>query len=128
LHRFKSLNEIYAMPAITLHAGPAIAAWIKASVSQPFLIGPDEESWQWFSAVAGDCSASFAILRKKRLGDRKVHTVARHLLVPKTATPVILDDIVSSGARMLEALRLIRPLAQAAPVVIAIHGILAGGT
>jgi phosphoribosylpyrophosphate synthetase len=29
---------------------------------------------------------------------------------------------------MLEALRLIRPLAQAAPVVIAVHGILAGRT
>jgi ribose-phosphate pyrophosphokinase len=85
LHRFKSLNEIYVMPPYITYRTyrPRHCGIDQASVSQPFLIGPYEESWQWFSAVAGDCSASFAIIRKERLGDREVHTVAAIYLCPR---------------------------------------------
>jgi ribose-phosphate pyrophosphokinase len=43
------------------------------------------------------------------------------------ATPVLVDDILSSGQTMLEALRLVKPLAPITPVVIAIHGLFAPG-
>jgi len=43
LHRYKALSEIYTIPARALHAGAAIAGWIKNNIENPFLIGPDEK-------------------------------------------------------------------------------------
>jgi len=127
LHRYKSLSEIYAIPARALHAGPAIAAWIGAHVTRPFLIGPDAESRQWVGAVAGACGAGFAVLSKQRLGDRDVTSSLGDLRIPDGATPVLLDDIVSTGATMAEAIRLLGPLGALPPVAIAVHGLLSDG-
>ncbi len=127
LHRYKSLDEIYAIPSRVLHAGPPIAAWIGANVAKPFLIGPDEESRQWVQAVAAACAAPFEILRKERLGDREVRNTPPQLTLPEGATVVVLDDIVSSGITMAEVLRLLAPLASRPPIAICIHGIFAKG-
>jgi ribose-phosphate pyrophosphokinase len=127
LHRYKSLEEIYAIPTRALHAGELFARWICANVQDPFLIGPDEESRQWVSEVAQDCGADFMVLRKERLGDRDVRITADHLDRLGDRTPVLLDDIVSSGKTMLQALQLVRPLSHRAPVVIALHGLFADG-
>lgn len=128
LHRYKSLSEIYSIPAVALHAGPAIAAWIRIHVKKPFLIGPDAESRQWVRTVADGCGASFAVLSKERLGDRSVRTQPADLRVPEGATPVLLDDIVSSGATMLAALRLVRSVGAMPPVLVGVHGILGDGS
>lgn len=125
LHRIQSLGEIYSIPTRALHAGLPIAAWIKSNIPQPFLIGPDEESRQWVEEVANQCSAPFVTLSKNRLGDRNVRIEFDHPALPDHATPVLLDDIVSSGRTVLETIRLIRPMTQRGPVVIAIHGVLA---
>ena len=46
LHRVSALSNIYTIPAISVHASPLLADWIKNSVQSPLLIGPDEESVQ----------------------------------------------------------------------------------
>lgn len=123
LHRYKQLNDIYTIPTATRHAGSAIAAWIKTHIDRPFLVGPDRESEQWVAGVAKACGAGYGILHKTRQGDRHVQIEAGALHVPPESTPVLLDDIASSGETMLAALRLLRPLVSAAPVAIAIHGL-----
>jgi len=128
LHRIHALDEIYAIPAVALHAGPALADWVKRSVPHPFLIGPDEESRQWVAEVAERCSAPFAILEKERLGDRAIRSTAGSLDLPQAATPVLLDDMVSSGGTMLQTIRLIREISRHDPIVLAVHGVFADGT
>lgn len=127
LHRTHALKEIFTIPALALHAGPVLAAWIRTNVLHPFLIGPDEESRQWVEDVARRCGAPFAILEKERMGDREIRTMAGPLSLPHDATPVLLDDIISSGGTMVETLRLMRPLSHQVPVVLAIHGVFAAG-
>lgn len=119
LHRHKSLEEIYSIPTAALHAGPAIAAWIGHNVPSPFLIGPDEESRQWVAAVATACKAPFSIMSKTRYGDRRVRIVSPPV-VPAGKTPVLVDDVISSGSTMAEALSKISYISS--PVVVAIHG------
>lgn len=128
LHRYKSLAELYTIPARVLHAGAAIAAWISANIKDPFLIGPDAESAQWVSEVARGCGgAPFAVLQKTRLGDREVRIAPAHLDRIGNATPVLLDDIISSGETMLEAIRLVKPHSRHWPVAVGVHGLFAEG-
>ncbi len=127
LHRTRSLDEIYTIPAQALHAGPVLAAWIKDNVTAPFLIGPDAESRQWVADVAASCGAPFAVLEKQRLGDRHVVTAPGMLALPPEATPVMLDDILSSGGTMVEALHVVSGLTTKTAVVVAIHAVLEDG-
>lgn len=125
LHRINSLDEIYTIPARALHAAPCLADWIGSNVAKPFLIGPDEESRQWVASVAAACGAPFAIFRKERMGDREVRTTPPQLTLPDDATPIVLDDIISSGNTMVETLRLLPSLASRTPIAMAVHGIYA---
>jgi ribose-phosphate pyrophosphokinase len=125
LHRTKSLGEIYSIPTRALHAGPALAGWIRDNVATPFLIGPDEESRQWTEAVAAACGAPFAIFQKQRLGDRDIRTIPPQFLLPKGATPIVVDDIISSGTTMVETLRLLTSMTSQVPIAMAVHGVFA---
>ena len=124
LHRFESLTHVYTIPTMIARAAPAIAQWIAREVDHPVLVGPDAESAQWVSAVAERCDAPFVILEKTRRGDRDVSVSA-----PDGAwnghTPVVIDDIVSTGRTMIEATRQLRAAGSAAPMCIAIHAVFA---
>jgi ribose-phosphate pyrophosphokinase len=124
LHRHTSLDGLYAIPTTIAHAAPAIASWVSTEVSHPYLIGPDAESEQWVAAVAEHCGAPFAILEKTRRGDRDVS-----ISTPPSAwnghTPVVIDDIVSTGKTMIEATRQLRAAGSAAPMCVAIHAVFA---
>jgi ribose-phosphate pyrophosphokinase len=124
LHRFDSLAGVYAIPTTIARAAPAIAGWIAAEVERPVLVGPDAESVQWVSAVAERCGAPFVILEKTRRGDRDVSITA-----PDGAwnghTPVLIDDIVSTGQTMIEATRQLRAAGSAPPMCVAIHAVFA---
>ena len=53
LHRRASLAEVYSIPAENVASAPAIARWVTANFTQPVIVGPDSESEQWASDVAG---------------------------------------------------------------------------
>jgi ribose-phosphate pyrophosphokinase len=128
LHRYSSLGEIYAIPARALHAGALLAQWIAAKVDNPFVIGPDEESAQWVEDVARDSGAAFAVLRKQRLGDRDVRISGAELERMGDRTPVLIDDIVSSGQTMIAAAAAVAKVSTRKPVCLAVHGLFADGS
>jgi ribose-phosphate pyrophosphokinase len=124
LHRFDSLDGVYAIPTTIARAAPAIADWIAAEVSHPVLVGPDAESVQWVSAVAERCGAPFLILEKTRRGDRDVSITSPD--GPWNGhTPVLIDDIVSTGRTMIEATRQLCAAGSAPPMCVAIHAVFA---
>jgi ribose-phosphate pyrophosphokinase len=128
LHRISSLDGLYTIPTTIAHSAPAIARWISAEVDEPILIGPDAESAQWVSAVAEQCGAPFVILEKTRRGDRDVSISAPATPFGGTwngHTPVVIDDIVSTGKTMIEATRQLRAAGSAAPMCVAIHAVFA---
>lgn len=124
LHRLDSLERVYSIPTSIARAAPAIAKYIAEKVTHPVLIGPDAESVQWVSAVAAGCGAPFQILDKTRRGDRDVSITA-----PDGKwnghTPVVIDDIISTGKTMIEATRQVVASGAAAPLCIAIHAVFA---
>lgn len=125
LHRYGSLSEIYSIPTRIVHAAPLMSQWIRAHVRNPLIVGPDSESEQWVSAVAKEANAPYAVLQKVRSGDREVSISVENLPDLEGRTPVIVDDIISSGRTMIEAVRLIVAHGATTPVCIAVHGLFA---
>ncbi len=125
LHRYSSLAEIYTIPARVAHAASLISNWIRTHVENPVIIGPDIESEQWVSEVAKDSGAPYTVLEKVRHGDRDVEITVRNRDCLAEHTPVLVDDIISSGRTMLEAARLVSLGGQVKPICIAVHGIFA---
>lgn len=126
LHRRSSLSEIYTIPATSLHAAPLISSWIKTHVSAPVLVGPDSESSQWVAAVARDAGAPHIVLEKTRRGDRDVSIHVPDLGSWIDHTPVLVDDIISSGRTMVETVRGLIAIGMKRPVCIGVHGVFAG--
>lgn len=125
LHRYSALSDIYSIPTHVVHAAPLISEWIKANVIDPFIIGPDSESEQWVTAVAGDVGAPYTVLDKVRHGDRDVEIRLKDVGRWRKRTPVLVDDIVSTGRTMIEAVRLLISQGWPMPVCVAVHGLFA---
>ena len=124
LHRLDSLDHVYSIPTTIARAAPAIGAYITENITKPVLVGPDSESVQWVSAVADACGGLFVILEKTRRGDRDV-SISSPDRPWNGHTPVLIDDIVSTGKTMVEATRQLRAAGSAPPTCIAIHAVFA---
>lgn len=125
LHRRSALDEIYAMPTTIVHAAPSIAAWIAGAVEAPCVIGPDQESAQWAAVVADKIGAPHMILTKVRFGDREVSISAPSLAPLVDRTPVIVDDIISTGRTMIETIKQLIRIGTPPPICVGIHGVFA---
>ena len=125
LHRYSSLGDIYSIPTRVVHAAPLISEWIRQNVKNAVIIGPDSESEQWVSAVAKEVGVPFTVMDKTRRGDRDVSISVKSWDAVEQRTPVLIDDIISSGRTMLEALRLLTARRLPGPICIAVHGLFA---
>lgn len=127
LHRYVTLDEIYTIPTRVMPAAPWIAQWVQDNVENPVLIGPDEESEQWVRAVAQAAELPFVILEKVRSGDRDVAVSGGISAQWQAHTPVILDDIISTGRTMIETIEALQSAAMLAPVCVGVHGVFVDG-
>ncbi len=126
LHRYRALSEIYAIPCHVVHAAPLLAQWIKTRISMPLLIGPDSESLQWVSAVAAAADAPYLVLEKTRYGDHDVRIAVPHVERWRARTPVLVDDIISTGRTMIETIIHLKRAGLCAPVCLGVHAVMAG--
>jgi ribose-phosphate pyrophosphokinase len=127
LHRISGLEELYPIPVQVVHTAPCLAEWVRANIARPMIIGPDAESAQWVSALAGRIGAPYALLSKRRVGDRTVDIRLPDLSACVGRQPVLVDDIISSGATMAEAIRLLKEAGWPSPACLAVHGVFAEG-
>ncbi|MDJ0977546.1 MAG: ribose-phosphate diphosphokinase [Erythrobacter sp.] len=123
LHRIARLGDVYSIPARAAVASGPIGDWIKAHVQNPFLVGPDSESAPWIERVANHVGAPCAVLEKRRFGDRDVQITGLLEGLTPDMTPVVIDDIVSSGGTMAEIIKLISQQAGAPAIYIAVHAL-----
>ena len=109
LHRIASLQEV--MPgcqAVVLSAAALVGAWVAQQVSDPLLLGPDEESAQWVRVAAQACApvADHGWCLKQRNGDREVEVTLPPSLNFSGRAVVLIDDVASTGRTLAAAARL----------------------
>ena len=123
LHRWQSLGDLYPIRTHAVASAPAVGRWLRGHVARPLLIGPDQESQQWVAQVAALAGAPWTVLAKRCRGDREVEvSMADHGPWPD-CTPVLLDDIGSTGGTLLAATRAIANAGLPPPLCIVVHAL-----
>lgn len=125
LHRIHDLKEIYRCPARVIHSADLLGEWIFDNIPDAVVIGPDSESKQWVASLAARTGRSYIVLKKERRGDFDVSISDEGLQAIGKGTPVLVDDIISSGTTMIRAASLIRENTGKMPAAVAVHGIFA---
>lgn len=126
LHRIAALGDVLRIPSTAVAAAPELANWIRNEVARPMVIGPDIESAQWVTDVARGAGVPYAVLRKNRRGDREVEVSFPDIERLRGYTPVLVDDIASTGRTLIAALEHLRRLQLPPAVCVVIHPIFAG--
>lgn len=127
LYRYRSLDEIDSIPTNIIRTSEVIGTWVREHVSSPVIFGPDAESAQWVEAIAASADCPWSTFQKERHGDRSVQ------LIPPAGefhdrTPVLVDDIISSGVTMIGAARILAAEQFPAPYCIAVHALFDAST
>lgn len=123
LHRYPTLDAIYSIPSEVVAAAPALADWIASAIERPLVVGPDEESEQWVRAVAEARGLAWRIMTKQRFGDHEVRITAPALDGLEGHRPVLVDDILSSGATLADAARVLVAAGLPTPACAIVHGL-----
>ena len=126
LHRISTLDEVYTVPNKVIRAADTIAEWIKENIENPVLIGPDSESEQWVSEVAKNAKAPFTVLQKVRHGDRNVEVSVPDVEKYTNATPILVDDIISTARTMIETVQHLKKAGMKPPICVGIHAVFSG--
>lgn len=123
LHRWHSLDQIYTLRSQVVPAAPLVARWLREQVPHPVLVGPDEESEQWVAEVARQAGAPYLVMTKTRRGDRDVSVVMNPPADVAGRTPVVVDDIISTGHTLIAAAQALREAGLDAPVCVGVHAL-----
>ena len=106
-----------------LTSNPNIADYIKKNIQNPLIVGPDWESYKWARIVANKINCDHVILQKKRYTGRKVKVTLNKKINIKNKNIVFVDDMISTGNTILEAVKNLRKLGAKKFTCIAVHGI-----
>lgn len=123
VHRYKSLKDIFAIPARKLTASLLIAGYIKKHFKNEIIIGPDQESYQWAEEIAKHLHIHAAVLKKTRFTARKVKVKMIQPIAIKNKNVVIVDDIISTGHTIAEAAKQAKKLGAKTISAICVHGL-----
>lgn len=123
LHRITKLSDaIPEIPAINVSAAPAIIDTLACEGADDVLfVGPDAESRPWVERIAQPLGAKLLIGEKQRLGDSDVRLSIPNSRIAARKRVILIDDIVSSGATLLECAKLLQAAGAARVEAIVSH-------
>lgn len=109
LHRLRDASELFRIPVVNLSAAPSLTRYVVENygLSDPIVIGPDEEAEQWAREGAKAVGAEYDVLEKVRKSPTEVVIQPKKVDVNGRKV-ILLDDIISTGGTMVEAVRFLR--------------------
>lgn len=122
LHRQRTADLV---EGITLHDVSGIDAlrdYFKPfNLESPFFVAPDEEAEKWAQKMAEPFHGEVAVLKKRR--DTTTGEIETSGEIPGGRTVIIVDDIISTGGTIKNALRICRTYKSKKVIVCVVHGI-----
>ncbi len=121
LHRTHSLTAIMpGIDAVAVSAAPVLAAAVDVD-EDPLLVGPDGEARQWVERIAARKELEFVLGIKRRVGDRDVDLRILDAERANGRKVVLVDDLISTGATLKKAARLLHQAGASEIAVLATH-------
>ncbi len=110
LHRVGDISKLFKIPARNLTAVKELCAYMKEiyRLEKPFIIGPDEEAEQWARVASEYFDSEYDVLEKQRLSAEEVVVKPKHIRDFKGRDVLIIDDIISTGGTIVEAVKVIK--------------------
>ncbi|MEM1545028.1 MAG: ribose-phosphate diphosphokinase [Candidatus Methanomethylicia archaeon] len=109
LHRISNPSELFKIPVYNLSAMGLLMDYVMLSFKPefPIVIGPDEESKQWAEIAAKRANIEYDVLEKIRYDSHRVTVKPKRLNVDGKDV-ILVDDIISTGVTMVEAIKALR--------------------
>lgn len=120
LHRIHGLQEIYSVPAHVVSPARAIAAWLAREVPNAALVGTGAECAPWIAEIAAATGAPWVALARKENGELELPQGSGN----PGRTPVVLEDIATTGQTLMAAARTLHAAGWGAPVAVVVHALL----
>jgi ribose-phosphate pyrophosphokinase len=127
-HRVLKSSEIFRIPSHNLSAMGLLADYVQkhGRLEHPLVIGPDAEAEQWARIAAERLHTDYDVFLKKRLGDAHVEVRPRQSNA-SGRDALIVDDIISTGGTIVEAVKILQSQGARRIMVACTHAILAPG-
>jgi ribose-phosphate pyrophosphokinase len=115
LHRIESISELFRIPSTNLTAVPDLARYFKQNVKMknPAVIGPDEEAEQWAKVAAEELGTEYDVLEKHRITSDEAGKFGTVEIKPRELSlkgrdALIIDDIISTGGTIVQAIDVLK--------------------
>ncbi|MGC8593800.1 MAG: ribose-phosphate diphosphokinase [Nitrososphaeria archaeon] len=127
LHRIKDPRVTFGSSLINLTGVRELSKYVRTHLNYKnrIVVGPDAEAEQWAKIMGEELGLPYVTLEKKRLSGSEVKISEKHLGL-KEKDVIIVDDIISTGGTILEAVKLLRDEGANRIAVTCTHPILAG--
>ena len=127
LHRLRSLEELFNIKVHNLTCMRELAKYMfkNFKLSNPLAIAPDEEAEQWVKIFSEEFQCEYAVLEKRRISDEEVELSVGEIRVSGRDV-IIVDDIISTGGTMAEAVKNMKRLGADKVYAVCAHPILVG--
>ncbi|MEM1713905.1 MAG: ribose-phosphate diphosphokinase [Desulfurococcaceae archaeon] len=130
LHRISDPNRLFNTKFYNITGVKELAKYFKKKYEirkeETIVVGPDEEAEQWAKIMSKEIGdLDYFTLEKTRISAEKVVIDTRGVNV-KGKRAVIVDDIISTGGTIIEAVKNLRELGAAEIMVGTVHPLLIG--
>jgi len=130
LHRIRDPTRLFGASFHNLTAVAELAKYILRNhgglLEKAVVVGPDEEAEQWAKIMSqGLGGLEYTVLEKRRLSAEEVAITTRDLDV-RGRNVVIVDDIISTGGTIVEAVKALKKQGAEEVVVSCVHPLLVG--
>lgn len=120
-----SVKDFFNIPVTELSAMPPIAEYIKNTIEDPIIIAPDKGALHHAQAIASILNTKCDYMEKVRLSPDTVETKVKNLDVDGENT-VIIDDIISTGGTIVNAVNILKSHNAKSVTVSCVHPVLVG--
>jgi len=122
LHRQRTARLVEGITLHSISGVDALGDYLdQYQVENPLCVAPDEEAEQWARKVAQRIGGNVATLKKRR--NFTTGVVETSGKIPEGRNVIIVDDMISTGGTILNAVEICRKFKAKTVFVCAVHGI-----
>lgn len=122
LHRLKAANIVKGINLHDVSGVTALGDYLQQyNLESPLCVAPDEEAQKWAERVAEILKGDTAVLEKRR--DTTTGEIKTRGVIPEKRSVIIVDDMISTGKTIQNAITICRQANATDITVCAVHGI-----